>query len=97
MKLILRNIANEYIKSFSFKRFELYHDFCEKLIAIQYPAAANLITENEQIDLCDLVQLKSILEKHNIKFSNIYSNNRGNSTKWKVFKNQLDFSKHRRS
>ena len=76
MKLILRNIANEFIKSFSLKRFELYQDFCDKLIAIQYPAAANLISENEQIDLCDLVQLKSILEKHNIKFSNINSNNR---------------------
>ncbi len=76
MKLILRNIANECIKSFSLKRFELYQDFSDKLIAIQYPAAANLITENEQIDLCDLAKLKSILEKHNIKFSNIYSNNR---------------------
>ena len=76
MKLVLRNIANECIKSFSLKKFELYQDFCDKLIAIQYPAAANLISENEQIDLCDLVQLKSILEKHNIKFSNIYSNNR---------------------
>ena len=76
MKLVLRNIANECIKSFSLKRFELYQDFCDKLIATQYPAAANLIIENEQIDLCDLAQLKSILEKNNIKFSNIYSNNR---------------------
>ena len=76
MKLIFRNIANEHIKSFTLKRLELYQDFCDKLIAIEYPAAANLISENERINLCDLAQLKFILEKHNIKFSNIFSNNR---------------------
>ena len=76
MKLILRGIANEFIKSFSFKNFEIDQSFCDKLTAIEYPAAANLITENEKINLCDLTQLKLILEKHNIKFSNIYSNNR---------------------
>ena len=76
MKLILRSIVNEFIKSFSFKKFELYQNFHEKLIAIEAPATANLITENEKINSCELAKLKHILEKHNIKFSNIYSNNR---------------------
>ncbi len=76
MKLILRSIANEFIKSFSFKKFELYQNFCDKLIAIEAPAAANLITENEEINSWELAKLKLILEKHKIKFSNIYSSNR---------------------
>ena len=100
MRLILRSIANEFVKSFSFKKIELYQNFCEKLIAIKAPAAANLITENEEINSWELAKLKLILEKHNIKFSNIYSSNRetvlsGKSLKInstflniKVFRNQ---------
>jgi septum site-determining protein MinC len=76
MRLILRSIANEFVKSFSFKKIELYQNFCEKLIAIKAPAAANLITENEEINSWELAKLKLILEKHNIQFSNIYSSNR---------------------
>ena len=76
MKLILRNIANEFIKSFSFKRFELKKDFCDQLIDIENPAIANLISETEKINSYELAKLKLILEKHNIKFTNIYSNNR---------------------
>ena len=76
MQLILRSIANEFIKSFSFKKFELYQNFCDKLIAIKAAAAAILITENEEINSWELAKLKLILEKHNIKFSNIYSSNR---------------------
>ena len=76
MKLILRGIANEFIKSFSFKRFELNQDFYDELFVIKSPATASLITESEKINSCELAKLKFILEKHHIKFSNIYSNNR---------------------
>ena len=76
MKLILRNIADEFIESISFNRFELFQDFEDKLIAIKSPAAANLITANEKINSCELAKLKLILEKLNIKFLHIYSNNR---------------------
>ena len=76
MKLIVRSIANEFIKSFSFKKFELYQNFCDKLSTIEAPASANLITENEKINSCELAKLKRILEKHSIKFANIYSNDR---------------------
>ena len=76
MQLILRSITNEFIKSFSFKKFELYQNFCHKLTAIEAPAAANLITNNEKINSYELSKLKLILEKKNINFSNIYSNNR---------------------
>ena len=76
MKLILRGIANEFIKSFSFKNFEIDQNFFDKLITKEAPAAANLITENEKINSYELAKLKLILEKHLIKLSNIYSNNR---------------------
>ncbi len=76
MQLVLRSINNKHIKSFSFKKFELYQNFCDQLIAIKAPAAANLITENEKINSYELAKLKLTLEKYNIKFSNIYSNSR---------------------
>ena len=76
MKLILRGIANEFIKSFSFKNFELDQKFFDNLITKEAPAAANLITENEKINSYELAKLKLILEKHFIKLSDIYSNNR---------------------
>ena len=76
MKLILRGIANEFIKSFSFKNFEIDQKFFDNLITKEAPAAANLITENEKINSYELAKLKLILEKHLIKLSNIYSNNR---------------------
>ena len=76
MKLILRGIANEFIKSFSFKIFEIDQNFFDNLITKEAPAAANLITENEKINSYELAKLKLILEKHFIKLSNIYSNNR---------------------
>ena len=76
MRLILRGIANKFIKSFSFKNFEIDQNFCDNLITKEAPAAANLITENEKINSYELAKLKLILEKHFIKLSNIYSNNR---------------------
>ena len=76
MQLILRSIANEFIKSLSFKKFELYQNFWNKFSDVKAPADANLITENEIINSCELAKLKLILEKHNIKLTNIYSNNR---------------------
>ena len=75
MKLISKGIANEFIKSFSFKKFEIDQNFCDKLNTKEAPAEANLITENEKINSYELAKLKLILEKHYIKLSNIYSNN----------------------
>ena len=54
MKLILRSIANEFIKSFSFKKFELNQNFCDNLISNEAKEAANLITENEKIKMYEL-------------------------------------------
>ena len=71
MKLILRDIANEFIKSFSFKKFEFNQNFCDNLISKKATATANLITENEKINSYELAKLKLILEKHLIKLSNI--------------------------
>ncbi len=76
MKLILRGIANKFIKSFSFNKFEIDQNFYDNLISKEAPATANLITENEKINSYELAKLKLILEKHFIRLSNIYSNNR---------------------
>jgi len=76
MRLILRDIANECIKSFTFKRFELYENFRDEFITFKNSTTANLISENEKINSHELAKLKLLLEKHNIIFSNIYSNNR---------------------
>ena len=93
MKLILRGIANEFIKSFSFKNFEIDKNFCDNLITKEAPAAANLITENEKINSYELAKLKLILEKHLIKLSNIYSNNRETVLSGKSLKINSTFSK----
>tara|TARA_S200000501_G_scaffold196765_1_gene185193 strand:- start:519 stop:1184 length:666 start_codon:yes stop_codon:yes gene_type:complete len=76
MKLILRNSENDFIKSISFNKFELYQNFFSELRVIKNPAEAHLITANEKITSCELAKLKLILKKLNINFSNIYSNNR---------------------
>ena len=81
MLLILRSINNEFIKSLSFKRFEIYQNFYEKLIPFEATATANLITENEKINLYDLAKLKQVLKKHNIIFVGKFSQkiNKSNS------------------
>ena len=86
MELILRNTANEVIKSISFSKIEHYQNLISELNAIKKPATADLITTNEKINSCELAELKINLEKLDIKFANISSNNRetvlsGNSLK----------------
>lgn len=49
MRLILKSITNEIIKSFSLKKFEIFQNSCGKLSSIKAPATANLITENEKL------------------------------------------------
>ena len=76
MKLILKNTANEFIKSISFKKFDQYKNFVEELNTVENLSVANLITSNEKINSSDLSNFKLTLEKLNIKFLHIYSNNR---------------------
>ena len=61
------NLSNQYLS----KRFELYQYFYEELICNENSTATDLITENETINFSELVKLKLIPEKHNIKFLNI--------------------------
>ena len=49
MKLIMKNIDNEYIKSISFEKFEHYQNYIAELSAIKKPATATLITSNEKL------------------------------------------------
>ena len=97
MKLILRNIANEFIKSISLKNFELYQDFLEELINIENPCIANLITENEKINSCELAKLKLILEKNNVKIFKLYSYNRETVLSGKSLKINSTFLKIKRN
>ena len=76
MKLILRNIDEECIKSISFEKFELYQNFIAELSKIKKPATACLITSNEKINSFELEKLKLTLEVLNIKITYIYSRNR---------------------
>tara|TARA_Y200000002_G_C22594381_1_gene626660 strand:- start:417 stop:1082 length:666 start_codon:yes stop_codon:yes gene_type:complete len=76
MRIILRNLTNNLIKSITFKKFDLYQDYIAELSAIKKPAKADLITANERITASELAKLKLNLQKLNIKFSDIYSNNR---------------------
>ena len=71
MKLILRDIANECIKSFTFKRFELDENFRDEFITFKNSATANLISENEKINSHELAKLKFLLEKHNLSLIHI--------------------------
>ena len=50
MELILRNTANEVIKSISFSKIEHYQNLISELNAIKKPATADLITTNEKIN-----------------------------------------------
>ena len=62
MKLILRNIVDEFIKSISFKELEEYENIVEELLAIKQPAKASLITSNEKISSRELLKFKLTLE-----------------------------------
>ena len=76
MKLILRNKVNDFIKSLSFKSFDLDQNIIAEIYAIKKPAFACLITSYEKINCYDLAKLQFILKKHNVCLTNIYSNNR---------------------
>ncbi|ABM71563.1 possible septum site-determining protein [Prochlorococcus marinus str. MIT 9515] len=76
MKLILRNSNNDFIKSISFAKFEAYQNFISELSSIKEPVEAHLFTANERITSNELAKLKFHLKQLNIKFSDIYSNNR---------------------
>ena len=76
MRLILKNIANESVKSLSFHEFDLYQTFIEELGFNPNLDKAVLIIENEEVKAWELAKLKLTLEKLNVKFLHIFSNNR---------------------
>ena len=76
MRLILKNIANESVKSLSFHEFDLYQTFIEELGFNPNLDKAVLIIANEEVKAWELAKLKLTLEKLNVKFLHIFSNNR---------------------
>ena len=63
MKLIFKNIADECIKTISFKELMLYQNFINELSGNQNIDKAVLITKNEKINSWELAQFKITLEK----------------------------------
>ncbi len=76
MNLILRNSDKDSIKSIHFSKFEHYQKIISELSSSKNWTEADLITTNERITSCELAKLKLNLQKLNIIFSDIYSNNR---------------------
>ncbi len=86
MKLIIRNDSNEFIKAISCYEIESILKTIKEINLLNNPANATLFVRNEKIKCIELKKLKLSLEKLNINFINIYSNNRetviaGNSLK----------------
>ena len=76
MKLIIKNLHNECIKSLSFKDLEIFKNIIKELHNIQKPVKASLFAANEKINSHEFMLLKTSLENLDIKFSNIFSKNR---------------------
>ena len=74
MELFFINIDNEFIKSISFEKFELYQNFIAELGAIKKPYTATLITSNEKINSFEIKKLKLSHEELNIRINFIYLN-----------------------
>ena len=49
MKLILKNIVSEFIKSISFENFETYQNIIDQLLPLEKPIKAILLTSDERI------------------------------------------------
>ena len=49
MKLIIRDIANQFIKSISFQKFDFFQDFLNEKSSYQSLAKATLISANEKL------------------------------------------------
>ena len=75
MKLIFKSSTKDFIKSISFKKFELYQNSISELSAHKNLYEATLITANEKITCSELTKLKLELKKLDINFSDIYSMN----------------------
>ena len=76
MKLLIRDNANELIKSITLKKFDLYQNIIEDLNNLQKPATAILITAHEKINSYEFSKFKLTLETLNIVIIHIYSFNR---------------------
>ena len=76
MKIILKNIHSEYIKTISLKDLNpLDKDFL-KFISVKEPLEAHIFAINENINSHQLAKFKINIKKFNINSINIYSNRR---------------------
>ena len=63
MKLIIKNIDNEFLNTISFEKFELYQNIIPELSTVKKSATATLINSNEKINSFELEKFNSPLRK----------------------------------
>lgn len=76
MKIILKNMSNEYIKTTSLDELETYEKIFEKISSVKENLEVNIFALNETINTFQLVKLKSIIGQLNIYAFRIFSNKR---------------------
>ena len=76
MKIIVRNIDSEYIKTISLKELNPLDKNFLKLISVKEPLEAIIFAINEIINANQLAKFKLNIKKLNVSSIHIYSNNR---------------------
>ncbi len=76
MKIIVRNINSEYIKTISLKELNPLDKNFLKLISVKEPLEAMIFAINEIINANQLAKFKLNIKKLNVISIHIYSNNR---------------------
>ncbi len=76
MKIVIKKTNHDYFETIAFKKFESLLGFLEKFQLPKEPYEVNLFAINEKINCYQLFNLKSNIEKLNISYLHIYSNNR---------------------
>ena len=76
MKIILKNLKNEYIKVLSLGELESHEEICAKISSLKENLEVNIFAINEIINSFQLANLKSNIENLNVDAIRIYSNKR---------------------
>ena len=76
MKIILKNINGEFVKTITLKEAEPFQKMLEKFKNLKGPLEVNIFLINEKINIFQLAKFKNCIEKLNMNSLNIFSNNR---------------------
>ena len=76
MKIILKNMKNEYIKTLSLEGLDSLEDICAKISSLKENLEVNIFAINEIINSFQLAKLKLNIENLNVDALRIFSNKR---------------------